>query len=269
MPIEASLKSDVLAADAVRIDDDRISVGVVLQRFHRRGYLKSVLQKAAEDTIIATHSQLLGLLPTDAQLQQAADQFRRRSGLLSVQETQKWLAARHLSEVDFEEIILQQMRYAFVFSRVTETARQSFQSTPSLWDRWTYQELYVPSESLAHELKCQHLEEGVSFADLAHRHEAVRSPNEGSGACSCLRAMLPQWLIAFADGATSGSVIGPLICPSGWALILVETVMPAVFDAETEAAIRKHLFQNWLSARIRESKVTYPLLDLLSCSNDS
>jgi len=269
MPIEANLKSDVLATDAVRIDDEHISVGLVLQRFHRRGYLKLVLQKAAEDTIIATHSQFLGLSPTDAQLQQAADQFRRRSGLLSVQETHKWLAARHLSEVDFEEIILQQMRYEFVFSSVTEPAGRNFQSAPWLWDRWTYQELFVSSESLAHELKCQHLEEGVSFAALAGRHEPVRPANQGSGARSCLRAMLPQWISEFSEGATSGSLIGPLACPSGWALVSLEAVAPAVFDQETEAAIRKHLFQQWLSARIQESKISYPLLDLLSCQNDS
>ncbi len=266
--MDSNTREITSVTDAIRVEDVQVSVGELLQILHRRGSLKPALRKAAEDTIISTYSQLHGFAPTDAELQQAADRFRRRNGLLSAQETYRWLNARHLSAVDFDEIILQQLRHAFVFFRVTETARQSFQSTPGLWDRWMYQELYVPSESLAQELKCQHLEEGVTFADLAHRHEPVRPANQGSGTRSCLRAMLPQWMSEFADGATSGSVIGPLICPSGWALILVETVTPAVFDQETEAAIRKHLFQNWLSARIRESKVTYPLLDLLSCSND-
>jgi hypothetical protein len=54
--------------------------------------------------------------------------------------------------VDFEEIILQQMRYEFVFSSVTEAAGQNFQSAPWLWDRWTYQELFVSGESLAQEV---------------------------------------------------------------------------------------------------------------------
>jgi hypothetical protein len=52
-------------------------------------------------------------------------------------------------------------------------------------------------------------------------------------------------------------------------LVDVVAIKRASFDAETEAAIRKHLFQQWLSARIRESKISYPLLDLLSCQNDS
>ena len=139
---------------------------------------------------------------------------------------------------------------------------------PAFWDRWTYRELFVPSESLAEELKCQHIEEAIAFADLADRHNAS-DPVGQKPAQSCFCSMLPQWLRAFSNDVRSGSLIGPLACPSGWALILVEEVTPAVFDQETEAAIRKDLFQQWISARMREANITYPLLDLLSCQNDS
>ncbi|HQX49167.1 MAG TPA: hypothetical protein PLY87_09795 [Planctomycetaceae bacterium] len=268
MAIDTDTRNFIFETDAIQIEDVRIGISEVLQILHRRGHLKPAFQKAAEDTIVATHSRLLGFAPTDAQLQQATDQFRRRSGLLSVKQTQNWLAARHLSEVDFEEIVLQRMRYAFVFTSITEPAALSFQSASWLWDRWTYRELFVPSESLVEELKCQHLEEGVLFADLADRNKASHPARRESLARSSFRAMLPQWISEASDGAISGSLIGPLACRSGWALIFVETVTPAVFDQETESAIRHDLFQQWLSARIRESKISYPLLDLHSCQND-
>ena len=267
-----------IASDTTRITDETeavllnhvlLSVGDVLRSLHRRGYLKSMLQKAADDRIILTHAQTLGFAPTDGQLQQAADEFRRRVGLLSVEQTQKWLTAKHHSELDFEEIVLREMRYRLVFSHVTEAAERDFQSASSLWDRMSYREFTVGSESLAEELKCQCMEEGVLFADLTAQHTGGDSSDSTPEIRKCFRNLLPNWTMSALPTAVSGSLVGPLACPSGWALIFVEAVTPAVFDQETESAIRKHLFQQWLSARIRESTISYPLLDLLSCQNAS
>ena len=182
---------------------------------------------------------------------------------------QQWLNSRRLSLLDFQSILENRLERQFVMATITSNAKQQFDLSHASWDKVRFRKIEVTSEQLAEELKCQHLEEGIELPQLV-----AELPGSGSGDNAIqvrthFRAALPTWVSLSIAEAQSGSLVGPLPCPSGWGLIFVEAVTPAVFDQETESAIRKHLFQQWLSARIRESKISYPLLDLLSCQNDS
>jgi hypothetical protein len=256
------------SVDAIAFNDQRLSVGEVLRSLHRHGYLRPLLQKAGEDRVLCLQAERLGFSVTDEHLQSAADEFRQRFGLLSVHETREWLQSRRLTELDFEELILQQLRMEFLVAHVARSAEDWFRADPGLWDRCSYRELLVGSESLAEELKCQHLEEGVSFEELVEQHGGHAPQGEGSVRRSCFRLMLPQAIRAVSRDVTAGSLLGPLACASGWSLVFVDTVTPAVFDEPTEAAVRSQLFQRWTAARISEAAFSFPLLDLLACSND-
>ena len=182
---------------------------------------------------------------------------------------QQWLNNRRLSLMDFQTILENRLERQFVFATVTSNAEEHFDLNCAAWDKVRFRKIVAPSAQLAEELKCQHLEDGVELPQLVAQLPGFASGDKATQAHSHFRAALPTWVRLSMAEAESGSLIGPLACPSGWALIFVEAVTPAVFDQDTESAIRTHLFQQWLSARIRESKISYPLLDLLSCQNDS
>ena len=166
-------------------------------------------------------------------------------------------------------MILSKLRRQLVFARVTQNAAEQFAGGPSIWDRLSFQQLIVQSESLAEELKCQCLEDGIPLAKLAAQHLTLRSHQKDNSRVSMFRGEVPDWASPLLSEAECGALIGPVTCPAGWALILVESVIPATFDQETELAIRQTLFQQWLSAKMRTANISYPLLDLLTCSNDS
>ncbi len=255
--------------DAIAVGDRRLSVGDVLRSLHRQGHLRSLLQEAAEENVLCVQAACLGFSVSDQQLQAAADGFRRRQRLFSVQDMQAWLQSRQLTELDFEELILHQLRNEFVFAHVTRSAEDFFRSEPRLWDWWSYRELVVGSESLAEELRCQHVEEGVSFEELWTQHGAGAVQGNGAALRSGFFALLPPWIRAVMSGAVPGILLGPLCCASGWALVIVEAVSPAIFNERTEAAIRTLLYRQWFAARLNESAISYPLLDLIACQNES
>jgi hypothetical protein len=182
---------------------------------------------------------------------------------------QQWLNSRRLSLLDFQSILENRLERQFVMATITSNAKQQFDLSHAAWDKVRFRKIEVASEQLAEELKCQHIEEGIELPQLVAELPGSDSGDNATQIHTCFRTVLPVWLTLSMANVHGRSLIGPLACPSGWALVFVEEVTPAVFDQETEAAIRKHLFQQWLSARIRESKISYPLLDLLSCQNDS
>lgn len=241
----------------------------LLQMLHQEGSLVSALHRAMVRQVIRQHADELGLIISDEQMQDAADEFRRRHGLLTSDEMNQWLRTKHLSLLDFQSVIEQQLIRQFVYTVMTSSAETHFDSNRSAWDKLRFREIVFHTEHMAEELKCQHLEDGLELAQLLLHFSGSSPEKHPPDIRTCFRDALPDWSKDSLIQASSSSLIGPLVCPAGWALIFVEAVTAAVFDQETEAAIRDHLFQQWLSARIRESKISYPLLDLLSCQNDS
>jgi hypothetical protein len=246
-----------------------LSLEQLLRTLQLEGSLLPALRRAIVRQLIHHYAEEQGFRTSDDQLQRAADQFRRKHGLLASTGMQQWLDNRRLSLFDFQSILEWKLERQFVMSTLTSNAEEQFNLDCHAWDKVCFRCLEVASEQLADELKCQHLEDGLDLTQLVAELSRTTSGDHEILVRTCSRYEVPVWLQSAISESNCGSLIGPLACPSGWALVFVEEVTPAVFDAETEAAIRKHLFQQWLSARMQESKISYPLLDLLSCSNDS
>lgn len=254
---------------AVNLGSRSISIADVLRYQHQSGRLMPVLRQVAEQEVIRQYAFELEFAVSDEALQKFADDFRRKNGLHSVAKMKGWLAARQISVSDFETILLNQITRQFVFDSVTRNAAPYFEETHTNWDRMSLSLAFVQSKSLAAELQIQFLESDIGFGQLLEQHSNDNDRPRVMQMKDAFRSGLPQQLMVNLANSRSGDLIGPVPDSKGWALVFVEAVTPAVFDQETESAIRRHLFQQWLSVRIRESKISFPLLDCLSCSNAS
>ena len=254
---------------AASIEGQVLSLEQLLRTLQLEGSLLPALHRAIIRQLIHHYAKEQEFSASDRQLQRAADQFRREHCLLSSMDMRQWLNNRRLSLLDLQSILEHRLERQFVMEAITSNANEQFDVSHAAWDKVRFRKIEVASEQLAEELKCQHLEEGIELPQLVAELPGSVSGDNPTQIHTCFRAVLPVWLTLSMANVHGRSLIGPLASPSGWALVFVEAVAPAVFDQETEAAIRKHLFQQWLSARIRESKISYPLLDLLSCQNDS
>jgi hypothetical protein len=251
------------------IEGQVLSLEQLLRTLLMEGSLLPVLHRAMVRQIIHQCAEEHGFSASDHKLQRAADQVRRKHGLLSSIDMRQWLDNRRLSLLDFQSILESRLERQFVMAAVTSNAEEQFHLNRAVWDKIRFCRIVVPSEQLAEELKCQHHEDGLELPELFAQLPRSVSDDNATQVHTQFRAALPTWFSQSIAGAESGSLIGPLATPSGWTLIFVEAVTSAVFDQETESVIRQDLFQKWLSGRMRESKISYPLLDLLSCQNDS
>jgi len=241
-----------------------------LTQFFRRldfgGRLKSILQEALVDEILAEYAADRGIVVEDEELQKAADLFRRRQGLASAEQTRAWLVKNGLSVVDFEALVEHPLRKKLAFADITKGAVDSFVADPSAWDRLMLQIIEVSQQALAEELLAKVLEEGADFSELAASYSQHPSAELGGRMNPVFRSSLPLAVRQQLADSTNGTVIGPFSTDRGWVLLLPEAVQPAVFDTETTEVVRQRLFNQWLNEKLQSTAVSFPLLDLISCS---
>src|SRR5205085_6201838 len=117
------------------------------------------------------------------ELQQAADELRRRAQLTKAADTHRWLAERHLSVDDLEanleyELLQHKLAAQMPQSRV----EQFFAEHRTRYDRARIAHLVVAQENIAQELLSQILEGERDFAELARQHSLHHAsrPHGGS-----------------------------------------------------------------------------------------
>lgn len=254
---------------AVNVDGRDHSLREFLTQMQRRGQLRNLLSQWAIEQIIRSEAELRGIRVSAEMLQKAADGVRRSERLFSAEATQEWLSRHGLNVLDFEDELESRLLKSLVFQTLTDHAQEHFNRSSLLHDRIMIRMIVVEREGLADEIRTQILDENQDFSALATEYSVHASANAGGQVNEMSRGDLKQLIGAHAYNAGTGDLIGPLPVNGGWILLTIVSVKPAVFDVEMERVIRQDLFEQWLSARIPESKISFPLLDLLSCSNDS
>ncbi len=254
---------------ALSLDGQEHSVQEFLKYLLRNRRLKELLSQWSVEQVIQREAEIREIVVPGEELQKAADIFRRSRTLLSAAETSDWLSRNGMTILDFEDKLDFRLKTNLLLHAITKNAEQQFNHEPSAWDRMQIRMIIVEHESLADEIRLQLLEENYDFASLAQKHSVHSSAANGGMMKEMFRRGLMQLIPSRAENAGTGDQIGPLATNQGWVLVDVAGITSASFDAETESVIRQDLFQQWLSARIRESKISYPLLDLLSCQNHS
>ncbi|MER5620257.1 TIGR04500 family putative peptide maturation system protein [Streptosporangium sp. NPDC002544] len=185
----------------------------------------------------------------DAELQQAMDAFRRARGLLTVQAAQEWMAQRGLTLAGLEHLVARQaavrhLRRRIVAGRVEDvfgTRRDEFDRLHVL--RLQYADS-GPAEAAA--LRLRSGADPVTLATQEVLADAAVSRTEG-----VRRRDLP------ATATRAGDVLGPFPVESGFAVVYVLQVRPAVLDDATRALIEEWLFGEWLADQRREATIEW------------
>ncbi len=256
-----------LAVDTLNLNGHLFPLQNFLIFLHRRGILKKMLDEWSVVEILNGEAQARDIKVPDDSLQRAADAFRRSEGLSSAERTYAWLSSQSLTVTDFEAKLEDALLREELFRKVTADAEEEFLSRSASWDRIHVCMIAVEREGLAQELKSQLTEENADFSTLAREHSLHSSGKFGGQLKSVYRCHLKQIIGSAAATAATGDLIGPVATSQGWLLVHVKEVISATFDQETESAVRTDLFHHWLSSKIQETQIFFPLLDLLACRN--
>lgn len=223
----------------------------------RRGRLLPLLREGSLDNLVARRAADAGLTVTDAELQVAADAFRRRHGLASAADTHAWLSRQHLTVTDFErsleaDLLAEKLKDHVTRGRIDE----HFAANRDRHARARLRQIVAASEGTARELLAQVNDEGADFADLARQHSLDGPSRQAGGAVGVVsRRALPAAIAEPVFAARPGSIVGPLPTPQEFCLFLVEELLPPELDDETQAVIRHELFDAWLKDRLRDVRI--------------
>jgi putative peptide maturation system protein len=187
-----------------------------------------------------------------ADLQAAADRFRRQHGLLTVEATRRWLAEAGMSVARFEECLTRAVQERALRDRVTaDDIQPYFERHRMAFDLITCVQVTTPDESTALAMA-----QGARGADLTSAARETASAGRG-GVDALLRSQYAREWPEAAAAAGVGTMVGPTPSHGGYSVVEVLARRPAELDDETRAAIATVLFQEWLVARRNRASVRW------------
>ena len=188
---------------------------------------------------------------TAADLQDAADRFRRAKGLLGADETKRWLDDRGLSMEKFADLVARSARAAALRQRVTSGAVERWFAShaPELARFHIAWAAEAAVDGVGHSLASR-LEADPLAAVLA-----ARRAGRPGGVGDWLVADLPHHLSALKNVAVSTAVEVEVDGVAARAIVL--EVIPAVLDAATRSYVERCLFDEWLAERRRATDVEW------------
>jgi PPIC-type PPIASE domain len=225
-----------------------LSLGGFLKQLNAHGRLRPLVRTALAEQLVQTQARLAGLSVTKDELQAAADAFRRVNGLSAAADTRAWLATRGMSADDFEagleeELLAGKLRHHLTAAAVDD----HFRAHQADYERLRLALLVAARLDLARELASQVRDDGRALADAAAEQglRLIRGDR--------FRKQLNPALADALATAKAGDLVGPVATPHGFTLAVVEERRPAELDSATRRRIQNELFDDWLTARLREA----------------
>lgn len=239
-----------------------LTVAEYLESLHlQRKLVRSVIGVMTEKLILA-EATAAGISVTDAELQQASNDFRLRNGLQSAENTQEWLRSECLTERDFERSLESDILVERFIDHITHgKIEEVFAQRRSDFDQLRLRILVVHREDLAQELILQMLEEGRDFAELARNH-SIHPSRANDGLLPTVRRheLSPVIKEALSDAEVK-AVVGPVVTEQGIHLLMLESVESATPDKVTTKRIRQDVFDAWLQEHMKNRKISLPIFD--------
>lgn len=191
----------------------------------------------------------IGVELTEEEVQAAADAFRRARGLLTAADTRAWMARHHLTEAQFEALVVHQAKVARLRERVTAGAVAKAPAADLDLIRYVRVDA-ADADAAARLAASPDLLIGATVAFVA-----------GTGPAPVLAATrrgdLPEPLRRALADAREGEVVGPVPVDGVLAVVRVLAVEPAAGDAATRDALSRRIFADWLARRRAAASVEW------------
>jgi parvulin-like peptidyl-prolyl isomerase len=251
---------------ALQIQGNDVSLSEVLKTLLVSGKTR-FLQSAAEELVTAKAAKSLGIEVDDEQLQQAADAYRRRRGMISIKATHAWLKQEGWTVDDFELHLERKLIRTQVVDQVAspEKIDAHFSEHRRAYDQAFLSRIVVKTESLAQELRAQIEDDGADFGQLARQHSLDTSTAKMGGTLGLTdRTTLPASLESVVFATEDNSVVGPVETEDGFELMKVHRLLLGTLDKNVTEAIRYDLFSQWVAEQLQAANVTYSLFETLN-----
>jgi parvulin-like peptidyl-prolyl isomerase len=212
------------------------------------GQVAELMRGAIRRQIINEAALTAGIKPTEAELQAAADNIRMVDRLVTVETTNKWLAANFISVGDFEQIVRDRLITAKLAHHLFADRVEHFFWQNSLeYASATLYEVVLTDKYVAMEIFYALTEGDLNFNDVARQYITDPELNRRGGYLGTInRKQLRPEISAAVFAAQPPQTISPITTELGIHLIRVAEIIQPQLDSVIYQQILIELFDRWV-----------------------
>ena len=213
------------------------------------GMYQNVYSELLKSKEVAKQAKDLGIVVSDEELQDVADNFRIRQGLHTAEDMNTFLTSLGLTVDDFENFCENIVSTRLFEAHLTDEKHMEeyFVNNRTEFDLARVSSIIVKEENLANEIKMQVEEDDEDFHALARQYSVDKKTKYRGGYVGAIsRRMLPPEISAKVFNAEVGDLLGPFQRDDLFQLILIEEVIKAdLNDDRVKESVGERIFNEW------------------------
>ena len=246
-------------AGIVKIDDEVFTNEDFIKLLKLNGRFENLMEDILRDKLAVHAAKRRGIVLSDEDIQERANQFRRIHGLHRAKETNDYFDALGVTLEDFEAFIVDMLYQEKVMEQIGEDAaiEEYFQLHSPRFESIEVSHIVMDSEGGAREMLSYLTDDPDSFEEMAREHSEADTRDAGGRIGKVMRGSLQGDIEAKVFNAEQGALLGPF--PSGdgsmFEIFRIDAKSPAQLDDETRSEIKRLLRDEWLAARAKEHRI--------------
>ncbi len=247
--------------DIFKLDGNAFTSDQLINHLKLTNEFDALTEKLIRHKVTVSAARKKGLQVNDQEVQDAADNFRRYTGLHRAKDTMEWLDSQQLSLDDFESFLTEQLFSQKVLAEITndDKVEEYFQLNSPKFDSVDIKHLVVEGKDQANELFAQLIDEPNLFNEFVKDYSLDDETKSANGLISGIRrGSLDPDIEAKVFNAQKGDILGPFQLGEEnlFEIIAVDTLTPATLDEPTQIAIAEAIYEDWLESRMEEHAIS-------------
>jgi parvulin-like peptidyl-prolyl isomerase len=216
------------------------------------GKVSELMRGASCRQIINEEAKKIGIKPTESELQAAADNLRMTDRLVTVEATERWLAANFISVGDFEQIVSDRLTTTKLAQHLfADRVEPFFYQNLLEYSSATLYEVVLTDRYIAMEIFYAIQEGDLNFADVAHQYITDPELNRRGGYLGTIeRKQLHPEISAAVFASQPPQTIAPVTTDLGCHLIRVVEIIQPQLNSILYQQILMELFDRWLAQQL-------------------
>ncbi len=256
------MKQDYSQVSIASVGNENVTVEDLI--FHLKMDLgPSVVDSVIHERLLKIASDEMGIRVEEDELQEAADDFRRRKGLISAQETFDWLSDNRLSIEELERKLEDDLIREQIVSRIaTEDAIEGvFLENIAGFQRAKIGVIVVERERTANEIIDQLVKCEADFVELALKYSILKDVGKNGGFMgNVYRNELPYAVDEAVFDEDAPMLVGPVEVGRNFYVVNIFEKANACLDETAREICRWMLLDEFIRERALEVGVSIHIL---------
>lgn len=229
----------------------------VFERLKLSCKLAPVMQEIVRNQIISDAAKAEGIVVTDPELQQAADDFRAQYNLYNPATTWEWLKKNHLTGDDFEQLICESIITSKLIKHLfaDHVEPYFYEHQLDFTQAVLYEVIFADFDTAIEQFYALE-EQEITFAEVSRQYIAEPNLRRQHGYKGILsRAALNSAISAAVFRANPPEVLKPIVVGKNVHLILVEEIIEPQLDELLRGQIITQLFATWFEKQLQQYSI--------------